>query len=206
MKKIATQDRREKLIQSAQTLFAKKNFEAVSLHEIARKSEVNVALVKYYFGNKKGLYKACLETYATEKINFLRQYVLDPHSLQDFKDRLAIFLDQMLTYEIKNPEAGCIIRRDVESENPMVLDVFKKTILKLYEAFVSFLESGQKKGFIRKDIRPQMMASLFLGGIQQEIRTDKIRKKFYGKSIRQKDFRNEVIQSALNMFFDGVLR
>ncbi len=199
-------DRKNELIKAARILFAKKGYAATSVKDIAQEADVNVALISYYFEGKEGLYKACLDEFAAEKMNFLERYVLKPKSAEDFKHRLRIFLEQMLHNEIENPDAGCIIRRDVESDDPIVLEIFRKTILQLHEAFVSFIKSGQDSGFIKKDIKPQILASLFMGGIQHEIRTDHIKKKFYGNSIRDEKYRNEMIEAALEMFLNGVQR
>jgi AcrR family transcriptional regulator len=46
---------REKLIRSAEALFAARGFDGVSVRDIAGKAAVNSALVGYYFGGKEGL-------------------------------------------------------------------------------------------------------------------------------------------------------
>lgn len=56
-KKLATEEptSREKLIRSAERLFAEEGFDRVSVRDIAADAAVNSALVGYYFGNKEGL-------------------------------------------------------------------------------------------------------------------------------------------------------
>ncbi len=46
---------REKLVQSAERLFAERGFDGVSVRDIANKAQVNSALVGYYFRGKEGL-------------------------------------------------------------------------------------------------------------------------------------------------------
>jgi AcrR family transcriptional regulator len=58
MKKTSTESggsTREKLIQSAEHLFAARGFDGVSVRDIANDAKVNSALVGYYFGGKEGL-------------------------------------------------------------------------------------------------------------------------------------------------------
>lgn len=49
---------RHRLLDTALRLFAEKGFQKTSTREIAQLAEVNVASIKYYFGDKAGLYKA----------------------------------------------------------------------------------------------------------------------------------------------------
>lgn len=54
-------DTRQALIAAAQSAFAARGFDAVSLREIAEGSGINPALVGYHFGHKEGLYLAVFE-------------------------------------------------------------------------------------------------------------------------------------------------
>lgn len=66
----------EKLLDAASELMIERNSIEVSLSEIAQKSGVNSALVKYHFGNKEGLLLALLERDATKEMNNL-DYLLE---------------------------------------------------------------------------------------------------------------------------------
>lgn len=46
---------RDRILDSAEELFAVQGFESVSLRQITAKAEVNLAAVNYYFGSKEGL-------------------------------------------------------------------------------------------------------------------------------------------------------
>ena len=47
---------RLRLIVSAEEIFAEKGFDAASIREISAEAGVNLASIKYYFGDKEGLY------------------------------------------------------------------------------------------------------------------------------------------------------
>jgi AcrR family transcriptional regulator len=49
---------RNRLLDAALTLFAEKGFAKTSIREIAQASQVNIASISYYFGDKAGLYRA----------------------------------------------------------------------------------------------------------------------------------------------------
>ena len=69
---------REKLIRSAERLFAEHGFDGVSVRDIANDAKVNSALVGYYFQSKEGLlsevYTRHCEPLKAERARLLKQY------------------------------------------------------------------------------------------------------------------------------------
>ncbi len=61
---------RERILNTAITLFSKKGYSAVGVREIAREADVNIAMISYYFNGKIGILKELIETYfsAYEKV------------------------------------------------------------------------------------------------------------------------------------------
>ena len=55
VRKSVAETSREKLIASAERLFADRGFDGVSVRDIAKAAGVNSALVGYYFRGKEGL-------------------------------------------------------------------------------------------------------------------------------------------------------
>jgi AcrR family transcriptional regulator len=54
----ASADTRQRLVEAAAMLFSNKGFENVTVREICKASNANVAAVNYHFGDKAGLYRA----------------------------------------------------------------------------------------------------------------------------------------------------
>ncbi len=53
-------DKREAILDVAEDLFADFGFEAVSIRQLAKEADINVAMISYYFGSKEQLYKAVI--------------------------------------------------------------------------------------------------------------------------------------------------
>jgi TetR/AcrR family transcriptional regulator, regulator of cefoperazone and chloramphenicol sensitivity len=49
---------RQRILLTALQLFAEQGFERTTVRQIAKKAEVNISAISYYFGDKVGLYKA----------------------------------------------------------------------------------------------------------------------------------------------------
>lgn len=50
-------DKREDILDVAERLFAEQGFEAISIREISKAADINIAMVSYYFGSKEKLYE-----------------------------------------------------------------------------------------------------------------------------------------------------
>src|SRR3982750_4114221 len=68
----------EKLLVAASELMIERNSIEVSLSEIAQKSGINSALVKYHFGNKDGLLLALLARDAATEVKHLEYLLAQP--------------------------------------------------------------------------------------------------------------------------------
>src|SRR5437899_8681142 len=68
----------EKLLEAASDLMIERSSTEVSLSDIAQKSGVNAALVKYHFGNKDGLLLALLARDAATEMSNLEYLLAQP--------------------------------------------------------------------------------------------------------------------------------
>lgn len=68
--------RRERILDEAEKLFSKHGFDGVTMRQLARAAEVDVALASYHFKNKRGLFDAVLWR-RSEIMNDLRNKALD---------------------------------------------------------------------------------------------------------------------------------
>jgi AcrR family transcriptional regulator len=90
-KDIAT---RQILLEKAQELFTTMPYERVSTRLIAKKADVNPAMIRYYFGNKQGLFETMLrETLAPMRKQL--QVIINQHSQESFVDLMRVYYTEM---------------------------------------------------------------------------------------------------------------
>ena len=68
-------ERRDQILDAANTLFAERGYDAVSIEDIARASGVTRGLVHHYFGGRKEVYVALLERVGADREERLRRPV-----------------------------------------------------------------------------------------------------------------------------------
>jgi AcrR family transcriptional regulator len=192
------------LMDASLRLFAKNGYAATSVKEIADAAGVNISLVSYHFGGKEGLYKACLESYVNGKLAFTEQTLQPPTSKDDFKFRLRIFVENMIEDDIKNSDVGCIMRREIEYDEPIIFEVFQKTVMPLFSKLYNFIQLGIDKGYLRQDLHARTATVLFMGGLQHALRTDRLRQKLFNETIKEPKLKLDLINTAMEMFFNGM--
>jgi len=63
MKTLTMPDPKQQILEAAISLFARKGFSATGVREIARIAKVNIAMISYYFGSKRGILEAALDLF-----------------------------------------------------------------------------------------------------------------------------------------------
>lgn len=96
---------RERLILSAERLFAQRGFEGVSLRDIADDAKANVALVSRYFGGKEGLL-AEIYTHYSQVLNGERARLLAKYREKGRKPSLEEVLDAFIRPSLDATHSG----------------------------------------------------------------------------------------------------
>lgn len=114
----ASADTRQRLIESAATLFADRGFEDVTVREICKTSNANVAAVNYHFGDKAGLYRAVVmfAIQVMQETNELSQRAGDGQSPEDqIRGFVRVFVGRLVG---NNPNAWIHRLMAREMQNP----------------------------------------------------------------------------------------
>jgi len=103
---IPSQDRskesKERILNIALELFANNGFDKTSTREIAKKANVNISAIKYYFGDKESLYKTVYRLFVgpskEHRDNYQRHESLEKQLEQMFSIILFVFKEKNNKY------------------------------------------------------------------------------------------------------------
>jgi AcrR family transcriptional regulator len=110
---------KERLLQSAIGLFAKKGYSATGLREVVREAGVSVAMVNYHFGSKQGLLEAILDRL------FLSMYRTAEETLTGDEPpelKLRRFLRGVVGVFRKNPDLVRIAITELPYDTPGIVE------------------------------------------------------------------------------------
>jgi len=141
---------KNKILDSAEMLFAGKGFNNTSLREITSQAEVNLAAVNYHFGSKKELIKAVMSRYMNELSPRLESVLLllcNAEKKPSLIEVFSAFVDPLLHLNIFTKNGTSIflqllgrgytdsqgfLRWFITTEYPGVLTHFTKAVHKAY--------------------------------------------------------------------------
>ena len=144
---------RQLLIEHARDLFVVQPYDKVSTRLVAERAGVNIAMIRYYFGNKAGLFEAMLrETLRPMQVQM--QKLIDESSHNNFLDLMRTYYREM----VKVPRFPRLIAQVMnmppsETQRELLekvfLDVAKPAQDVIFEKLVA-------QGVLRKDRDPKL--------------------------------------------------
>ncbi len=138
-------DTRDRILDAAESLFAKQDYDGTSLREITESAGANLAAVNYHFGTKKELYRAVLAR-RFRPINQSRLQQLDAAEKQAggqpvlLRLLLDIFLRPIVTMKTAQGAGGphpfvCLMSRHNAAPHPDMVEVFESEISEVKRRF-----------------------------------------------------------------------
>ena len=148
----------------AETLFAENGFEGTSIRTIAKKAEINIAMVSYYFGSKDKLLEALI-LYRTSdlkiQIENLSVENLDP--VEKIDKLIELYVNRIRC----NKGIYRILHFEFSSEDRETkMKVLNEVRARNLKSLETIIHEGQVKGIFRKEviiplIPPTIMGTFF---------------------------------------------
>lgn len=159
---------KEKVLDAATQVFWEKGYRGTSMNDLVEATGLNKHSMYKEFGNKDGLFLACIEHYAKETTKdifaILQQQPLGFHNIESY---FHYIIDSASSSKYN---ACLLINTAIEKEvlSDEINDLTQKYLSLQEEAFYNCLEAAQRNGEIPKDKNIEMLAKYlmcFLEGI-----------------------------------------
>lgn len=204
-KEETTSDKTKDLIlEAARQHFCDKGYDGASVRDICCEAGANVSAIKYHFGGKEGLYRECFKIFGESRLNSASKILTNATSLDELKLRLKLFAEDFINEGLENINTTKMVCREIETENPLIEDIFTGTFLKVYTTLVSVFEDAQAKKILRNDVEPTILASLFFNQLTSSLRVDHVGEKYFNKTLKNLDYREQFITNTISIVFDGI--
>lgn len=191
---------RANLLGAARELFAKHDFTATAVRDIAAAARVNPAMIHYHFGDKEGLYRAMLQ----EAIGPVLQEIQDlmGHGGQSQTTIHDVF-DALMSALAREPWVARLIVREVLAEE----GPFRETFIREFAAkgggrVPQLLEREVSQGRIRRDLDPTLGALSFLSMALFPFIALPVAEKVFGIRLTGA-FTRRLVEHTTQMFYNG---
>ncbi len=191
---------RSQLLEAACSLMIERGSIEVSLSDIAQRSQLNSALVKYYFGSKNGMMMAVLEDVlgrALGQMAGLLSMPLNP------VDKLKLHIKGVITIYFRYPFINRLIH--AMFQEPELAKQVAETISKpLANTQRQLLEQGVKDG-VFMPIDPMMFYFIVLGACDHLFFGQQVLRHAFGVPQIDDELRRSYTNTLLDMILGGIL-
>ncbi len=130
-----------KIAQAAIQLFDSQGFDGTTVRQIARQAEVNIALISYYFKNKKGLMEYIMVNYYEGLFRRLAK-CKDQEELDSCFSLLAHMVQEIINYQSESHKITRFIHRELSVESMLGREIMCIYIKQIKHDLSSVLEEG----------------------------------------------------------------
>ncbi|TBX65183.1 TetR/AcrR family transcriptional regulator [Flavobacterium silvisoli] len=149
------------ILQVAEQLFAEEGFDGTSVRDIAKKANINIAMISYYFGSKEKL----LESLVLYRISGMRMHLENLYQenispIEKIEKLIVYYIErvnknrcmyQILHFELSNK------KREINLE---AFTEVKNQNLKFLEGII---KEGQEQGMFQSDINVTLLPTIIIG-------------------------------------------
>lgn len=158
-------EKQMRILQAAEVLFASKGYEGTSVRDIARKADVNVAMISYYFGSKDklllGLIKQRMEQSSMVLSGLSHNEKLDPW------EKIDRIIDHYVDKMLDNRNFHTIISRQMSlDQDPVFREMLISSKTKNSSVIAEIIAEGQRKKIFRK-VNVGLTIATVMGTISQ---------------------------------------
>lgn len=194
-------DIKNDILNAAIELFSKRGFEGVSIREIANLAKVHFASIRYHYGDKDALYKACISKHGESRLLSAQRFLSsEPKSLEDMRLRLGFAIDDVFRIHSEDPFLTKLLLLEVESTSHRSDNVLKKTMVAMTQVFVRFFKSCQEKNFIDKNLDPLFLTQSLMGILHHFMRTEQARERLLAhKPLNNNENKEILIENIITL-------
>lgn len=147
---------RDKILDVAESLFARKGYDGTTIKQIGGGAGLNPALIYYYFDGKEGLYKAVLQRFFD---TVLAQGVAVLDGTVPPEDAIRRLLSLQAEWLLARPNLyRLLVREMVDHDARHAQEVMLQMAAGPFQRLCRVIEQGQRSGTFRTDLEPRFAA------------------------------------------------
>jgi AcrR family transcriptional regulator len=191
-------DPKQRILDAAISLFAKRGFAAVGVREIAAAAEVNIAMISYYFVGKGGILKAIVEEFFSQYSQLLGD-VDDQNKTPE--ECLRVMIQRMVDYVGENTELAMVVYNELPLDIPEIAEIKAERIIHLIDMISGLV---RRFGLDPKDtLQMSMIGPSLLSMILTNFRLRPVIQHVLEVKFNQAYY-ERLIETLATLFLDGI--
>lgn len=190
---------RQLLIEHARDLFVVQPYDKVSTRLVAERAGVNIAMIRYYFGNKAGLFEAMLRE-TLRPMQLQMQKLIDKSNHDNFLDLMRTYYKEMakvpkfprLVTQVMNMPPSEVQRELLEK---VFIDIAKPAQDVIFEKLIDH-------GVLRKDMDPKLCRISYISLMVFPFIAPPPLLALHGIELNE-DFLNRLIEHNIQLMSEG---
>ena len=163
MPAVSQEAKRRQILEAAVRAFARKGYHACRVAEIAEEAGVAYGLVYHYFGSKEEILQTIFRDTWTQMLARIAEVEAEGGPAGEQVRKVTALL--LRTWR-RDPDLVRVLVREV-TRSPEQLQQQIDEIGHGYEAVERIVRRGQESGEFRRDIEPQLAATIFYGALEE---------------------------------------
>ena len=190
------------ILDAAESLFAERGFDAVSMSAIARLAKTSKANIYHHFKNKNELYLAIMKA-AVKRSSVLLDAIQEAPGT--FRQRLADFaagqLDNILSHR---RSMQLVLRESLSGGSESGREIARYAMAEVFSRLVEMVRRGQQQDEFRKDIDPTLAAFMIVSANTFYFQSVPVMQ--YIPELHFSEDPNLFSKSVMDIFFNGTLQ
>jgi AcrR family transcriptional regulator len=193
---------KQRIFEAGLALFARKGYAGVGVREIAKKADVNISMINYYFNEKAGILKAiineCFDRYfKTIKAVGDEDLPVEEHINKMIRTVIKFFRD--------NTELAIVAFDVIPLDIPEVIDLKIKWVMGIREGMDSFRKKLRvdSRDMLQESVGPTVFVAVILNHFQNKYAMDQYPQFKKYAALFNDRFYEQYAESLADLFLNG---
>jgi len=143
-------------------IFAQKGYNGASVRDIAQLSNVNLAMINYYFGSKLQLLEAIFEHMTEVSKSYFDSFIVDDKLTPI--EKLHHLIDAYIKFAMNNKHfIVLLMRHQFAAHTDVINELIHSLKMRYWRIFQSAFSGAQKTFAFRKDVKITALTSIVMG-------------------------------------------
>ena len=166
MPRTRTHDKRQRILEAATRVFARKGYFAARVSDIAKKAGVADGTIYLYFRNKEDILVRLFDEVMSEHVVQAREA---GRALPSAAERLRAIAERHLTVLGENRDLAVVFQVELRQSTHFMERFTASWLHDYFELLDEVMEEGQRDGSLRADINRKLAAKMLFGALDETV-------------------------------------